>query len=208
MLPESIAVTIIVIEALENLGVTYVIGGSMASGVHGVLRATMDADLVADLRMVHARPLAAALNDLFYADLDTMREAIRSRSSFNVIHLKTAFKVDIFVAGRRAFERAQLARRQLHLIHVEPPVTAYVSTAEDIILAKLDWYRLSGCVSDRQWRDVLGVIMTQGDELDTGYLREMAVTMGIARLLKRAVEEAGGSTESGRTQTGGSHIPG
>ena len=135
MLPESIAVTMIVIEALESLGVPYVIGGSLASSVHGVLRSTMDADLVADLTVAHAQPLAVALEDVFYADLETMREAIRSRASFNVIHLETAFKVDIFVAGRRAFERSQLARRQLRQIHHDPSVSAYVNSPEDAILA-------------------------------------------------------------------------
>ena len=190
MLAESIAVTMIVIEALERLGVPYVIGGSLASSVHGVLRATMDADLVADLRVAHAQPLAEALDDLFYADLETMREAIRSRASFNVIHLKTAFKVDIFVAGHRSFERSQLARRQLHQIHDDPLVSAYVSSPEDTILAKLHWYRLSDYVSDRQWRDLLGVIMARGDQLDTGYLQQMAAAMGIVRLLRRAMEEA------------------
>jgi hypothetical protein len=89
-----------VTDALETLGVPYVIGGSLASAVHGVVRATMDADLVADLRPEHTEPLARALGDAFYVDVEAIRDAIHRRSSFNVIHLETMFKVDIFVPRR------------------------------------------------------------------------------------------------------------
>ena len=199
MLTEQIAVTLAVVEALGALGVPYAIGGSFASALHGVMRATMDADLVADLRLEHVEPLAQALDDAFYADAEMMRDAIRRHGSFNLIHLDTVFKVDVFVARPRAFDRSQLARRQLHLLSEDPERYAYVISAEDVVLSKLEWYRMGGedfgelsrAVSDRQWRDVLGVLKVQGDRLDQDYLHRMSVELGVTDLLERVLEEAG-----------------
>lgn len=190
MLTEQIAVTMLVADALEALGVVYAIGGSFASALHGVMRATMDADLVAGLRPEQADPFVRALGEAFYAEPETIHDAIRQHGSFHLIHLDTLFKVDVFVARPREFDRAQLARRQLHLLSEEPECRAYVASAEDIVLAKLEWYRLGGEVSERQWRDVLGVLKVQGDRLDLEYMRRMAAGLGVADLVSRALEEA------------------
>ena len=193
MLAEPIAVTMRVADALDALGVPYAIGGSLASAVHGVMRATMDADLVADLRMEHAEPLTQALGDAFYADVEMMHDAIRRHGSFNLIHLETMFKVDVFVAKSRAFDRAQLSRRQLRLLSEEPERRAYVTSAEDIVLVKLEWYRMGGEVSDRQWQDVLGVLRVQAGRLDQSYLLEWADVLGVQDLLIRAQNEVKGT---------------
>ena len=105
-----------------------------------------------------AGPIAQALGQEFYADPEMMRDAIRQHSSFNLVHLDTMFKVDVFVARGRDFDRAQLTRRQLHLLSEDPERRAYVASAEDTVPFKLEWYRLGGEVSDRQWHDVLGVL--------------------------------------------------
>lgn len=190
MLTEQIAVTLTVVDAIESLGIPYAIGGSFASALHGVMRATMDVDLVAELRLEHVEPLVQELGDAFYADAEMIRDAVRRYGSFNLIHLDTVFKVDIFVARPRAFDHSQLARRQLVLLSTDPERYAYVASAEDIVLAKLEWYRAGGEVSERQWRDVLGVFKTQERGLDEDYLRRMAAELGVTDLLTRAFEEA------------------
>ncbi len=190
---EPIAVTLLVVDALDSLGVPYLIGGSLASAVHGVLRTTMDTDIVAELRPEDAELLACALGNAFYADVEAIRNAIRQHGSFNVIHLETMFKVDVFVRGskKRPFDQVQFERRVLHVLSTEPERTAYIASAEDTILAKLEWYRRGGLVSERQWRDVQGVLKVQAGCLDLAYLRRWAAQLNVADLLERALQEAG-----------------
>ena len=190
MLSEPVAVTLLVIETLDRLDVPYLIGGSLASTVHGLVRTTQDADLVAILRPEQAVPLVQALGDAFYAGLEAIQEAIRQRSSFNLIHLETMFKVDIFVSKQRPFDQAQFERRTAQTVAIEPQRTAYIASAEDTVLTKLEWYRLGGGVSERQWRDVLGVLKVQGNRLDRAYLQRWAVELSVDDLLQKAVTEA------------------
>ena len=190
MLPEPIAVTLQVVDALEQVGAVYVIGGSLASTIHGVVRTTLDTDIVADLSLSRARLFADLLAGTFYLNTDTIRDAIRKRSSFNVIHLATMFKVDIFIPKDRPFDRQQLERRQPWIADPDSGRLIYVATAEDTLLAKLAWYRLGDETSDRQWRDILGVLAVQGDRLDLPYMHQWAASLGVSDLLERALAAA------------------
>jgi len=190
MLSEPVAVTLQVTEAIESLGVPYVIGGSMASTAHGRIRTTLDVDIVADLQSAHVDVLVQALGEAFYVDANAARNAIQHRSSFNLIHLETMFKVDIFIPKDRPFDRQQLARREKQVIGTDPDQMAYVASAEDIILAKLEWYRLGGEVSERQWRDIQGILEVSGNRLDQAYLRHWAAMLNISDLLEQVLAEA------------------
>lgn len=188
LLPQEVA--LLVIEALEDVGAPYCVGGSLASITHGMVRNTMDADLVADIQPDQISPFVHALEGEFYIDPLSIMDAIQRRSSFNLIHLGTMFKVDIFVPKPRPFDRMQLERRQRQVIVAEPERTAWVATAEDTILAKLEWFRLGGEISERQWRDVLGVLKTQGDRIEVDYLRTWAAELAVSDLLEQALVEA------------------
>ncbi|OGO29479.1 MAG: hypothetical protein A2Z16_12045 [Chloroflexi bacterium RBG_16_54_18] len=186
---DSIRVTLLATDVLEKLGIPYAIGGSLSSSVHGVMRATLDADIVADLRLEHKPAFIAALSPAFYADDEMIRDAILHRSSFNLIHYDTAFKVDIFIPKDRNFDRLQLQRRSASVITTDPERHVFVISPEDVILSKLEWYRLGGEVSDRQWRDILGVIKTKSRHLDIDYLHRMAKELKVEDLLDRALSE-------------------
>lgn len=179
-----------VVDALEALGVPYHVVGSVASSFLGIARATQDADLVADLRPEHAPLLAQALAGTYYADPERIAHAIRARKSFNVIHLGTAYKVDVFVSKDTPFARENMARRVAHEV---PGLkrSLYFSSPEDIVLHKLLWYAEGGGVSDRQWYDLQGVLRLQGRTLDRDYLQLWADRVKVADLLRRALREAG-----------------
>ena len=190
---ESTRVTLLVTQTLERLGIAYAVGGSLASSLHGVMRSTLDVDIVADMRLEHIQPLVAALSKEFYADDEMMKDAIEHHSSFNLIHHKTAFKVDIFIRKTRAFDQMQLERRRTAVIATDPEESVYVTSPEDVILSKLEWYRMGGEVSDRQWRDTpvgVGVLKTRAGDLDLEYLRKWAIELKVSDLLDRALKES------------------
>jgi hypothetical protein len=145
---------------------------------------------VADLRMSHLQDFVAALQADFFVDADMVRDAIRRRATFNLLHLATMFKVDVFVIGADELITSELARKQRMRVQEQPPASVFVATPEDMVLQKLLWYRAGGEISDRQWADLLGVIKTQGQHLDLDYLRLWAERKEVADLLKRALAEA------------------
>ena len=190
MLAEPLSITLLVTDAFEKLNVPYLIGGSLASALYGTARSTLDVDLIADLHAEQATQLVELLQQEFYIDERMIRDAIQHLSFFNLIHLATMFKVDVFITKKRSFDQMQFNRRQLQVVSDEPERKAYVTTAEDIILAKLEWYRLGNEVSDRQWRDILGVLKVQAGRLDLKYLNQWAAELKVADLLQRALKES------------------
>jgi hypothetical protein len=128
----------IVTNVLDELGIPYLIGGSLASTVYGTMRATLDSDLVVDLGLQHAPLLVQRLQGEFYISLDALFDAIQHRTSFNLIHLTTMFKVDVFVRKNRPYDDLQFANRTVQVIALNPERTAYVASAEDAILTKLE----------------------------------------------------------------------
>jgi hypothetical protein len=173
---------------LEEMGVLYEISGSIASSVHGVPRSSIDADILAALDAPQVPALARRLEGRYYLSEARMDDAVRRGASFNLIHLDTMLKVDVFVSRDRPFDRRAFDRARP--VSIEGQATVAVSSAEDVVLAKLEWYRKGGELSERQWADVIGVLHATGSALDLPYLRHGAVELGILDLLARALGEA------------------
>lgn len=188
---EPVQVTLKVTDVFEKLGVSYLISGSLASTLYGMVRTTQDSDIVAEMQMEHLQPFVSALQDEFYVDDEMIAESIQGNSSFNIIHRETMFKVDVFIPRPRPFLESQLARAQKQTFIFETEVSAKFTSPEDTILSKLEWYRMGGEVSDRQWRDILGVMKTRAGELDLGYLKKWAGELKVGDLLERALKESG-----------------
>lgn len=188
---ESIKLALKMAEILDDIVVKYLIGGSVASSILGEPRATLDVDIVADLKLSHVQPLVEAMTGEFFIDEMMVTEAIKRKSSFNVIHLDTMQKVDIFILSNQPLAQLEMQRRQQLIITQNPERLAWFPSPEDIILQKLIWYRLGGGVSDRQWRDVLGVLKVQADRLDFNYLAEWAEALNLTDLMAQVLSQAG-----------------
>ena len=187
MLSEPLIVVARLARAFDDLGIRYVVGGSLASSLYGVPRSTQDVNLVADLGLPHVEALTNALADEFYIDAGMIRDAIRRRASFNVIHLATMFKADIFIARDDAWSREEMSRSRTEPFDTpEGVVIVRFASPEDTLLHKLVWYKLGHEVSDRQWGDVLGVLRIQADSLNHEYLDHWARVLEVSDLLSCA----------------------
>ena len=190
--PDVLAAVAPVVEILERLGVAYHIGGSVASSAYGAPRATLDVDLMADLRPEHVASLVEHLREGYYIDEQMVQDALHRQGSFNVIHLQTMIKVDVFIPKARPFDRNEILRARPETMEAtEGALTLLFKSPEDLVLRKLEWYRAGGHVSERQWNDVLGVLKVQAPALDPTYLRRWAEQLDVADLLERALTEAG-----------------
>ena len=188
---EPIEVTLRVTAVLENLGIPYLIGGSLASTLHGMIRTTQDSDIIAEMRPEHIQPFVSSLENDFFIDEEMIANAVQRDSSFNILHRETMFKVDIFIPYPRYFQQSQLARAQRQDFELDTKMSAIFASAEDTILSKLEWYRMGGETSERQWRDILGILKTRAGDLDLEYLKKWAKDLNVADLLERALNEAG-----------------
>lgn len=189
VLGEPLEVSWLVARVFQALGIRYFVGGSLASSLHGVPRATQDADMVAEMNLSQVADFVSALEGKFYVDKDMIEEAIQLKKSFNIIHLATMFKVDVFVLGRDERAQEEMNRREEYSLPDERR-ELFVASAEDIILEKLRWYELGEKISERQWNDILGVIQVKRNQLDIAYLESRAKKVQLDGLLRLAFDEA------------------
>lgn len=180
-----------IIETFNKLGIKYHIGGSFASSAYGVPRATADIDLMADISSKDISEITSCFGHLYYLSETSIKNAISNKTSFNLIHLGSILKIDIFIPKSRAYDKEVMQRALSKKLEIDNNIlTFYLKSAEDIILTKLEWYRLGGEVSERQISDILGVLRVQTDNLDFVYLKKWSVELKVDDLLEHVLEEA------------------
>jgi hypothetical protein len=177
-------------DAFTRLGIPYALGGSWASSFHGEPRSTFDADITVEPFPGLESALVASFGPDYYVSLDAVTEAVSGSRTFNIINTIAGFKVDVFVRKDTPFARSVMSRRAPVVAEGNPGFNLVMISAEDTILLKLEWYRLGGEISERQWLDVLGVMRVQADRLDQGYLDRWAIDLGVADLLADARRDA------------------
>ncbi len=175
--------------AFTRLGIRHYVGGSVASSFHGASRSTMDVDLVAEMSNSAVSDFLNCFDKDFYVSEAAVRDAIRRKSCFNLIHLPTSFKVDVFVSHQRSFDVTAMNRARLERIGDSQVIEIHVATPEDAIISKLEWYRKTNETSERQWEDVTRLLKLLGDAADTKYLRASAESVGVQDLLERVILE-------------------
>ena len=189
MVTDPIGITLRLAEAFDACGIRYLVGGSLASSFSGEPRSSMDIDILVELPASRVNSLVDSLREEFQVDPDILRSAVSRSSSANILHRETSTKIDLFILGGTALDEEQMNRRLRLKVASNPDRYIYTYTPEDILLQKLRWFRLGNEVSERQWRDVLGIIRTQGVRLDEAMLRRGAETLGVTDLLDRALRE-------------------
>ncbi len=176
-------------QLLERLGIPYHVGGSVASSAHGMYRASADIDFVIDPTRDQLEALASALEPEFYVSRSAFAEALSQRSTFNAIHDETSFKIDFFIKGASPFDSEELRRSIRQAVGNQPGHAVLLKSPEDTVLRKLDWFRRGGEVSERQWQDVLSILVAAREQLDGQYLERWSRELGVADLLDRARKE-------------------
>lgn len=176
----------LVTKQLNTLKIPYYISGSVASIIYGEERFTKDADLVIRIFPFHIPKFVQVFENEFVISAGAIQAALQGRRAFNMIHIGTAFKIDFYpISDDDDLEIDAFARRRLNDIGTGE---VWLASAEDVILAKLRWFRKGGEVS---WRDVLGVLKVQGESLDFAYLSAQAQRFGLKDLFDQAREDAG-----------------
>ena len=179
-----------VADILESHEVPYCLVGSLATSAVGVPRATIDADLIADFDLATLKTVIREFSGAgFYVSEHAAEDALARGGMFNIIDLSTSFKVDIYMLGKRPFDREEFNRRVRRRISPESERQVTMATPEDLILSKLEWYELGNRVSERQWKDLLGILKVQ-EALDWDYLRKWANQLGLLELLNKAQVDA------------------
>lgn len=184
---DSIALAAILHELFEQVQIPYYITGGVASSTFGDPRATRDLDVVLAVAPLQLERLVIALEaqQFYVPGVEDVRSG--RMKTLGITHQPTISRADLVIAGNGEFDVVKFKRRKL--IEVIGAGSFYFASPEDVVLNKLRWGRQSR--SEKQWRDVLGVLKVQGETLDFNYLQEWSKKLGIDGDLLQAIAEAG-----------------
>ena len=188
--PSHLDLAVDIAKLLEDIGVRYVIGGSVASSLIGEPRSTVDVDIAVELGDQDLEPFFERVRPSFYVPETDAARAVHEKDSFTIIHNDAALKIDLFVLGDGLLDVNQIGRRVSFQVPSQPPASLWITSPEDQVLRKLDWYRQGGQVSDRQLRDIVAILQINRQSLDYGYLTETAELVGLSQLLREARQTA------------------
>jgi hypothetical protein len=189
MATEFLDVAVLVSEILEGLRIPHVLGGAVASTYYGEWRTTNDVDFAVAMLPRHVEKFLARTEADFIVDPQFVAESVRSQRMFTMIHRRTYIKADLYVRHPRGFFQSQLERARHAPIRRSPAGSAWIPSHEDVVLQKLSWYKAGGCVSDQQWRDVIGVLKVWHDRMDASYMEKWANELDVESLLDAALTE-------------------
>ena len=184
--PAPTLVALAAARAFEAARIPYLLAGSMASMVHGEIRGTLDVDFATLMREAHVQDFCRAAKEDFFFDAEWIATGVAARKMFQLLHATHFIKVDVYVRPDEGLYASEIRRAQRIQIGPDPRDLVNVATAEDTMLQKLLWYREGGCVSDRQWRDVCGILKAKGADLDLTYLTAWARELELSALFDKA----------------------
>ncbi|MEQ9669835.1 hypothetical protein [Coleofasciculus sp. G2-EDA-02] len=166
------------------LSIPYYITGGIAAIAYGEPRTTQDLDLVIGISPTDIDRLTDALSECSFSVPSVVK--LGRMKILQITDMESISRADLLITGTEEFDRLKFDRRRV--IEFED-TRLYFASPEDVILSKLRWRKSSG--SEKQWRDVLGVLKVQGEQLDFDYLWEWAENLGLTLDLDRAFTEAG-----------------
>lgn len=173
------------VEALERLGLRYLVTGSVATIFFGEPRFTVDIDIVVDLPPERIGDICAAFPpEEFYLSEETVRRAVRNRGQFNIIHPSSGLKIDIMIPAGTPFDRSRFGRAQR--VRPGPDFDAAFASPEDVIVKKLEYYREGG--SEKHLRDIAGVLRISGEAIDRSYIKEWAERLELEEIWQIILE--------------------
>lgn len=176
------------LDALERLGIPYMVVGSLASAAYGEPRMTQDIDVVVDLQEPQLASLCHAFQSgEFYLSQPAALDAIRRKGQFNIIHAPSGNKIDLMIVPPGPWGQAEISRRQR--VRILPDLEGYCARVEDVILGKMQYYREGG--SEKHLRDIVGMLKVSPEAVDRQYLQRWAQHMGLAEILLAVLRKAG-----------------